>query len=221
VDLFGAFFKSANLSGANLSEANLTGAVFVEASLNEANLTGAELDGAHFNGANFSGANVAKVRWNRHDMRGHYAGIRGIYSCCGNALFKRAAADQDFLDTLEDNWHDGWRRMLFMSWGIFDYGRNIWRVAFFDVVIVVIYSILYGLFPGLLAYDSSNLAHDPSRTWFAPIYFSIVTFTTLGFGDIKPAEAIGQILTSTEVIVGYVTLGLLVAVLAEKLARRS
>jgi uncharacterized protein YjbI with pentapeptide repeats len=135
VDLSGAFFKSANLSGANLSganlsEANLTGAVFVEASLNEANLTGAELDGAHFNGANFSGANVAKVRWNRHDMRGHYAGIRDIYSCYGNALFKRAAADQDFLDTLEDNWHDGWRRMLFMSWRIFDYGRNLWRVAF-------------------------------------------------------------------------------------------
>jgi Ion channel len=59
------------------------------------------------------------------------------------------------------------------------------------------------------------------RTWFTPFYFSIVTYTTLGFGDVKPATLIGEIIVSTEVILGYTTLGLLLTVLAEKLARRS
>lgn len=59
------------------------------------------------------------------------------------------------------------------------------------------------------------------RTWFTSFYFSIVTYTTLGFGDVKPATLIGEIIVSTEVILGYTTLGLLLAVLAEKLARRS
>jgi hypothetical protein len=59
------------------------------------------------------------------------------------------------------------------------------------------------------------------RTWFTPFYFSIVTYTTLGFGDVKPATLIGEIIVSTEVILGYTTLGLLLAVLAERLARRS
>jgi hypothetical protein len=35
-----------------------------------------------------------------HAMRGCYLGIRGLDPCLGDAKFKRAAADQDFLDTL-------------------------------------------------------------------------------------------------------------------------
>jgi Ion channel len=38
------------------------------------------------------------------------------------------------------------------------------------------------------------------RTWFTSFYFSIVTYTTLGFGDVKPATLIGEIIVSTEVI---------------------
>jgi hypothetical protein len=45
------------------------------------------------------------------------------------------------------------------------------------------------------------------RTWFTPFYFSIVTYTTLGFGDVKPATLIGEIIVSTEVILGYTPLG--------------
>jgi hypothetical protein len=62
---------------------------------------------------------------------------------------------------------------------------------------------------------------DSANTWFTPFYFSIVTFTTLGFGDVKPNGVVGELLASSEVIIGYLTLGLLLAVLAEKLARRS
>jgi hypothetical protein len=60
-----------------------------------------------------------------------------------------------------------------------------------------------------------------AHTWFTPFYFSVVTYTTLGFGDVKPATLIGELIVSSEVILGYTTLGLLLAVLAEKVARRS
>ena len=44
------------------------------------------------------------------------------------------------------------------------------------------------------------------------VYFSIVTMTTLGFGDVYPApqSALGQILLSVQVILGYMLLGALV-----------
>ena len=48
-----------------------------------------------------------------------------------------------------------------------------------------------------------------------------MTYTTLGFGDIKPANLAGEIVVSSEVILGYTTLGLLLAVLAQNIARRS
>jgi len=58
-------------------------------------------------------------------------------------------------------------------------------------------------------------------TWFTPYYFSIVTFTTLGFGDVTPVNLAGEIWLAIEVILGYIMLGGLISIFANKLARRS
>jgi hypothetical protein len=60
-----------------------------------------------------------------------------------------------------------------------------------------------------------------TKTWFTPYYFSIVTYTTLGFGDVKPRTLVGELVVSSELILGYTTLGLLLSVLAQNIARRS
>jgi len=64
-------------------------------------------------------------------------------------------------------------------------------------------------------------AHSCPETSGDPYYFSIVTYTTLGFGDVRPATLAGEIIVSSEVILGYTTLGLLLSVLAQIIARRS
>ena len=56
---------------------------------------------------------------------------------------------------------------------------------------------------------------------FTPFYYSIVTFTTLGFGDVTPLTKTGQVLVTIEVVFGYLTLGLLISILANRVARRS
>ncbi|RME23141.1 MAG: two pore domain potassium channel family protein, partial [Deltaproteobacteria bacterium] len=56
---------------------------------------------------------------------------------------------------------------------------------------------------------------------FSPFYFSIVTLTTLGYGDIHPQSTAGQVLASAEALLGYVGLGGLLSILANKLARRA
>jgi hypothetical protein len=58
-------------------------------------------------------------------------------------------------------------------------------------------------------------------SWFSFFYYSIVTFTTLGFGDITPISWCTEILVTIEVILGYIMLGGLISILANKLARRS
>ena len=68
----------------------------------------------------------------------------------------------------------------------------------------------------MLHYDG----HTP-LWWFTPFYYSIVTYTTLGFGDVTPKTGLGQSFVVFEVILGYVTLGLLVSILANKVARRA
>ena len=89
------------LSGANLSLADLSGANLSDADLDGADLSGADLNRTNLRLANLSNAQLTGVQWQLRAMRGCYLGIRGLDSCFGSALFKGAAADQDFIDTLE------------------------------------------------------------------------------------------------------------------------
>ena len=54
-------------------------------------------------------------------------------------------------------------------------------------------------------------------TWFSNLYFSVVTFSTLGFGDITPLNWVGEALVMAEVFAGYVMLGVLISIFALKL----
>ena len=56
---------------------------------------------------------------------------------------------------------------------------------------------------------------------FTMFYYSLVTFTTLGFGDITPRTPIAAAVVMLEVVVGYMMLGILISILATKVARRS
>jgi hypothetical protein len=207
--------ERADLSGAKLFRANLTGANLIGANLIGADLSGGSLFAANLSGANLKEVDVYGVQWDRSKMRGNYLGIRGIDSCYGNALFKRAAADQDYLDTLEAIWRPTWRRHLFRFWGWIDYGRSFGIVAFISFVIVSFFALIFYIRPHLLTEVGF------SYNSFLPFYFSFVTFTTLGFGDVRPTGAIGEMLAALEVVAGYVNLGLLLAVLANKVTRRS
>ncbi len=215
-DLVGADLTNANLVGVNLTNADLVGADLINAILVMANLSNADLMGA-----NLSGASIYEVRWDRSKMRGKYEGIR-LDSCFGNALFKRDAADQDFLDTLEGEWGRSWRRHLFGCWGLIDYGRSLWRISALAFGLIIFFGAIYSIWPHLLGYTNWVGDSISPRDHFTPFYFSIVTYTTLGFGDVSPkGHMLGEIIVSFEVILGYVTLGLLISVLGNKVARRS
>ena len=58
-------------------------------------------------------------------------------------------------------------------------------------------------------------------TFWGCFYFSVVTFTTLGFGDIVADNTAARFLVTLEVIFGYVMLGGLISIFANKLASRS
>lgn len=214
-DLTGASVNNSDLTGANLSGANLTGASFSISDLGGANLNGANLSGADFSNANLSEVDLGNIDWDRSKMRRRYLGVRGLDSCLGNPIFKRAAADQDYLDSLEYKWRfSKWWTFVFQIWGALDYGRSIFRVAGLGLGIITVFAAIYYADPTLL-----NTPTGYVRSWFTPIYFSIAHFTASGLSDATTTSA--EILACLEFILGYLNLGLLLAVLAEKIARRS
>jgi len=52
------------------------------------------------------------------------------------------------------------------------------------------------------------------------IYFSFVTLTTLGFGDITPLDPIARALVYTEAIVGQLYIAILIGTLVGNIAGR-
>ena len=75
------------------------------------------------------------------------------------------------------------------------------------------------LFAGL--YVLAGMDFGEGATWLTPIYFSTVTFTTLGYGDITPSTSLPQILVMVEVTLGYIGFGGLLSIFAAKMARRA
>ena len=62
---------------------------------------------------------------------------------------------------------------------------------------------------------------ESARSPLTPYYFSVVTYTRLGSGGVTPTHWVGEVVLVCERILGYVTLGMLLSILANKVARRS
>jgi len=224
-DLTGANLKMSNFEGADLSRAQLCSVggykvCLKGAHLTEANLEGADLSEADLRGADLRGANLRGVNFQGALLTG------ALDSSYGNALFVRDAKDQDYLDTMEvmiNRLPEGRLKkaesMAFRVWALIDYGRSLFKVTFYAFLIASIYATFYTLDMslgwGLMDYSNS------AQSWFTPFYYSIVTYTTLGFGDVTANTWLGEIIIISEVIIGYFTLGLLLSILANTIARRS
>jgi hypothetical protein len=223
----GADLRGCILQGADLTEANLGGVNLSKSDMTDVNLTQADITNANLNHTKLSSANLIGLRYgNFHSMRGHYLGIRGLDSCYGNAIFVRDAKDQDYLDTMEHNIDQmpssgtrRARRILFEVWRFIDYGRSLTKPFLYAIILASFFGVIYAfdmfLSWGLMDYSGS------AQSLFTPFYYSIVTYTTLGFGDITPQHWIGEIIVVAEVVLGYTTLGLLLSILANRVARQS
>ncbi len=144
-----------------------------------------------------------------------------------NPFFKRYVADQQFIRAFKERnpfWAQVWR------WSS-DYGRSLTLWALWSLLIALSFSLLYmqgpswlpeglqGMMPRFHQVTGENV-HEPLTFWKS-FYFSIVTFTTLGFGDVVADNTSARILVTLEVIFGYVMLGGLISIFANKLASRS
>jgi hypothetical protein len=206
-------FENANLRGADMSDAEFAYANFQNADLSFANLSNANLRFANLKNAklieaNFDGAEIGFVKYNRGTQ------CRAIYieTSKDNAEFKRFAQDQDFIEEYKRS-----HKYLYWIWKISsDCGRSISLWA--------LWSLLFALFFGGVYYFLGKEAfHITKLPWSLEtmMYYSFVTFTTLGLGDVYPATQTAARLVIFEVVVGYIMLGGLISIFATKLARRS
>jgi len=205
-----ADLREANLKGADLWGANLKGADLTQANLRGSNLGQVNLQDACLVGANLEGTHVTGIKFNR---RARYEGIR-VATCYGSPRFRRFAQDQDYLEEFRSAWR---RQPIYWLWLIFaDCGRSLWPWLCWSMALAVGFGIkFYSMGKG--AFEVRHLGYSLKSM----LYYSVVTFTTLGFGDIVPKTHEAASWVMVEVITGYIMLGGLISIFATKLARRS
>jgi len=103
------------------------------------------------------------------------------------------------------------------------YGEEPLRIIGFTLMLIFIYGLFY-LVSGL-SFEGEVIRIDFSASFMQnvghlldAIYFSIVTFTTLGYGDITP-RGFSRFLASTEALIGSFTIALFVVVFVKKMIR--
>ena len=211
LDLASADLTSANLAGADLSDCNLKDAAMSRADLSKATLTGADISGANLQSADLADTQVNGITY---DQRTQFRGIRAA-TCYGSARFRRFAEDQDYIEEFREA-----HPAFYAIWLVFtDCGRSMFRVVAWSLAL----SVLFGLIFYALGPQAFAVSHQETLGWslFTTVYYSVVTFTTLGFGDITPKTPLSAGLVMIEVVIGYMMLGMLISILATKVARRS
>ena len=141
-----------------------------------------------------------------------FQNIKRFFDCTdykyGNDEVKRT-------DRQRRRWLGYWFFHVFAGFG----QRWLWTAGW-ALGFILLFSFIYwiGHSAGCFLFDFKP-DMLPHLNFFSYIYLSVVTFATLGFGDITPLNPAAQIPVVIEVIMGYVFLGLIITIIARRFGR--
>jgi uncharacterized protein YjbI with pentapeptide repeats len=208
-NLRGADLRRACLEGAHLRTANLCGADLQRANLSEADLSGTDVHGAHFDGADLRKSRLSVIlnfkhaTWIGVDLRG--MDVNGAH------LLRQHVLDENYLHEfrMQSRIHEWIYRVW---WVTSDCGRSFLRWGLWTALLVSVFAGIYSIV---------DVDFGEHETYISPLYYSVVTLTSLGYGDVLPTSPAAQLAAMIEVIWGYVMLGGLLSIFATKMARRA
>lgn len=220
----------ANLQNANFHKADLPDADFHRANLQGADLREANLQGAKFDHTSLEGASFVNAIVDGHtlfvecelDCKTDFRRVGLDSTRIGPAtkqLLEYNARRMNWEEWYKDHWLLQWPVKLF--WSFSDYGISTWRIIGWFFLLALAFAAIYAncacWWPPGIVNNLDVEPHLPLWHYFLlallrPVYFSIVTMTTLGFGDMYANETsiLGHALLTFQVILGYVLLGALV-----------
>lgn len=98
------------------------------------------------------------------------------------------------------------------------YGERPSNILIWWINIIFGYAFIYYYFSGIYNGIACKItSYNPN--FLEALYFSIVTFTTLDFGDLAPKPGSFQIIASTEALLGAIFMAMFIFVFARKMIR--
>ncbi len=238
------FYRS-NLSESHLFGCDLSGSSLMKADLRFSNLHCANLTGCNLLGTRLEGCRLDNAEWGEHIIQEEQANSakteasRRDYWQQAEEIYRnlRKATEQEGLFEISGHFFERemvMRRLqmpLLSSQRFFSkivdvfcgYGERPIRVVMFSILAILFFGTGY-FFLGIndndmtLALNLNNSLIENIQHFLTCCYFSVVTFTTLGYGDLTPL-GLSRFLAAVEAFIGSFTLALFVVVFVKKMTR--
>jgi len=219
-----ADFRAAKMERCRMLEADLSRSDFSQAEMVEVDLCETDLAGANFRRTTLRGAQLRDVRnYTKADWIG--TDIRDI-DFTGAYLVRQHIIDENYLHEFKHQSKASGYVYHVWKWTS-DCGRSMIRWSAFLAVNVLLFAIIYWsmdqwtLPTGAESHLKGIGGTEGLPGGFLPyLYYSVVTFTTLGYGDVSPVTVAGQVVLIIHIAFGYLGLGALLSILATKFASR-
>lgn len=113
---------------------------------------------------------------------------------------------------LERKWSK-WTILCFFRFTT-NFGTSVGRLTLFLLSVISFFALLYGLSDLL---SPNHVMIPATGHWFDYVYFSTITLTSLGYGDIVPITVFQKLIVCSEILLGYTILGLIIHLVSKKL----
>jgi hypothetical protein len=246
--LHGINLARANLSGARLFKADLSDAILLKANLENANLNATNLENANLLGIRLENARLERTNWGkmlRQEKLAHeahhlgkkdeaiqlYGEAEEIARYLTNESEKRRQYDVSGrfyrlervmrrmqMRPFSSEWL--WSKLLDILCG---YGENAARVINFSILVIFLSAAVYFLhglngIHGRLVFNEQFTFLENSSQFLECLYFSVITFTTTGYGDFSPV-GFSRIMAAIEAFTGAFSISLFVVVFVRKMTQ--
>lgn len=239
-DLYRADLSDAHLFNINLSDSSLMKAKLYYADLHCANLENANLLGVKLVGTRMDKikigdklyqeklgdqaaheGNLEKAKDNYEQSEEIYRNLRKALESDGLANFAGYCSLKELTMRRKQSPFFSRQRIQSKLVDLFcGYGEKPINVIIFSLGLILFCALLFFIFgiqgaDGVIQFSTSNSLSQNFSDFFSACYFSVVTFTTLGYGDIQPV-GFTRLIATIEAFIGSFALALYVVVFVTK-----
>lgn len=202
-DILYSNFSDSSINDSNFSNSNLTLSIFDRCNLEYANFKNSWL--THMS---VKDSDLGYIKYNNKTDFHNF----DINSAQGlsNPLLVSFINRKRYLKHYKE--HSKMNKIIYYIWLVIsDCGQSLSRWFITSLILCFSFGLIY-----TLNQDSFIVSNNRELTDFTFYYYSVITFTTLGYGDIVPKDLFSEIVITIEVFIGYLMLGGLISIFGTK-----